>query len=196
MRPVIAVDIDDVLFPFVDGIADYHNDLKGTSLTTDDFFSYNFVEVWGGDNEETERIIQTFLGMDQLHLRPVAGSKEALTQLNRDFDIVLVTARNQIFEVETVAWLRHHFPSLFSHVIFAGNPHDGRPYRPKGVICQELGARLLIDDHPRNLMSAAEYGVEGILFGTKAWSVRPESLEKITACPDWDAVLKHIYDER
>lgn len=194
-RTVIAIDIDDVLFPFVDGIADYRNRLKGTNLTVDDFFSYNFAEVWGGDVAETEETVQSFLGMDHLHLQPVDGAKEALARLSQDFDIVLVTARNQIFEAETVAWLRHHLPTLFSHVIFAGNPHDGRPFRPKGIICQELGARLLIDDHPRNLMSAAEYGVEGILFGTKAWSVQPEFSTSITACADWAAVLKYIYND-
>lgn len=192
-HPVIAIDIDDVLFPFVDGIAEYHNTIKGTNLTVDDFFSYSFAEVWGGDVVETERIVQTFLGMDHVRLQPVDGAKEALGRLSQDFDIVLVTARNQMFQQETEAWLRHHFPALFSHVIFAGNPHDGLPFRPKGVICEELGARLLIDDHPGNLLSAAEHDIEGILFGTKAWSVVPESSTNITPCADWDAVLRCIY---
>lgn len=195
-RPVIAVDIDDVLFPFVDGIAEYHNTLKGTKLTAADFFSYNFVDVWGGDAAEADQIVDDFLAADQLHLQPVPGAKAALSRLGRDFEVVLVTARNQLFETETSAWLRHHLPDLFSQVVFAGNPHDGRPHRPKGVICQELGARLLIDDHPRNLLSVAEHGIEGILFGTKAWSVRPETQVRITPCEDWDAVLKYIYDER
>lgn len=194
-KPVIAVDIDDVLFPFVDGIAAYHNNLKGTNLTVDDFFSYNFVEVWGGEVDETERIVESFLGMDQLHLQPVHGAKEALARLSQDFEVVLVTARNQLFESATSAWLQHHLPELFSQVIFAGNHHDGRPYRPKGVICEELGARLLIDDHPRNLLSVAEHGIDGVLFGTKAWSVRPETPARITPCKDWDAVVSYIYDE-
>lgn len=192
---VIAVDIDDVLFPFIDGIAAYHNTPKGTQLTAEDFFSYNFTEVWGGDPAETDRIVDAFLGTDQLHLQPVPGAKAALARLSQDFDVVLVTARNQLFEAETLAWLHRHLPELFSRVILAGNPHDGRPHRPKGVVCEELGARLLIDDHPRNLMSAAEYGVDGVLFGTKAWSVQPEASAHIAACKDWDATLKYIYDE-
>lgn len=194
-RTVIAVDIDDVLFPFVDGIAEYHNSRKGTNLTVDDFFSYNFADVWGGDVAETEETVQAFLGLNHLHLQPVDGAKEALTRLSQDFDVVLVTARNQVFEEETATWLHHHLPALFSHVIFAGNPHDGLPFRPKGIICQELGARLLIDDHPTNLLSAVEHGIEGILFGTKAWSVQPEASTNITACADWDAVLEYIYND-
>lgn len=194
-KPVIAVDIDDVLFPFVDGVADYHNALKGTRLTVGDFFTYNFAEVWGTDREETEEIVAGFLGADNLELRPVEGAAEALTRLSHDFDIVLVTARNQVFEAETASWLRRHLPDLFQHVIFAGNPHDGRPYRPKGIICQELEAQLLIDDHPTNLLSAAECGVDGVLFGSKAWSVLDAPSARIVPCADWKAVVEYIYHD-
>jgi 5'(3')-deoxyribonucleotidase len=196
-KPVIAVDIDDVLFPFVDGIAAYHNDLKGTTLTAKDFISYNFHEVWGGNQLETDGIIDAFLSRDHLQLLPISGAKEALERLSADFDIFLVTARNELFSDSTSSWLRHHLPGLFQHVFFAGNPHDGRPYQPKGVICQQLGAQLLIDDHPSNLKSAAECGVKGILFGSHAWSVADSQLAKhVTVCADWPAVLGHIYDQR
>lgn len=196
MKPVIAVDIDDVLFPFVDGVADYHNSLRGTTLSADDFFTYNFSQVWGISPEEADDIISSFLGSENLELRPVKGAAEALAQLGRDFDIVLVTARNEIFEKETVQWLRRHLSDLFRHVIFAGNPHDGRPYRAKGVICRELGAQLLIDDHPTNLMSAAECGIDGVLFGSRAWSVLDEPSTRIVPCVDWEAVLEYVYHVR
>jgi 5'(3')-deoxyribonucleotidase len=192
-KPVIAVDIDDVLFPFVDGVAGYHNSLKGTTLTAADFFTYNFSQVWGISPAEADEVIGSFLGNENLELRPVDGAAGALGQLGRDFDIVLVTARNEIFEKETVQWLRCHLPDLFRHVIFAGNPHDGRPYRAKGVICQELGAQLLIDDHPSNLLSAAECGVDGVLFGSKAWSVLDNPSTRITSCVNWEAVLEYVY---
>lgn len=192
-KPVIAVDIDDVLFPFVEGVAEYHNNLKGTQLAVDDFTTYHLNEVWGGTQEETEEIVQAFLSTDHLHLQPQPGVKKALQQLKGDFDVVLVTARNQAFEEPTVTWLRHHLPDLFADVKFAGNPYDGRPYQPKGIVCQELGARLLIDDHPSNLLSAAECGVDGILFGSKAWSVLDESSARIVPCVDWKDVLEYIY---
>lgn len=194
-RPLIAVDIDDVLFPFVPGIATYHNDLKGTTLSPQDFHSYNFMEVWGGDEQETNTIVDNFMMGDNLHLQPVEGAKQALTRLNQDYDIVLVTARNEVFETATVTWLREHLPDLFRHVIFAGNQYDGRPHRTKGSICTELDAQLLIDDHPRNIMSAAECGIDGILFGIHAWSVLDAPNSKVTACRDWSAVLEFIYEQ-
>lgn len=192
-KPVIAVDIDDVLFPLLEGITEYHNTLKGTMLTADDFFTYDFSEVWGTSAEETEQIVSDFLRLDHLQLRPVDGAAAALARLSQDFDVVLVTARNQLFEKETVQWLRGHLPDLFQSVIFAGNPHDGRPYRPKGVICQELNAQLLIDDHPANLLSAAECGVDGVLFGSRSWSVLDQPSARIVPCGDWEAVEEYIY---
>jgi 5'(3')-deoxyribonucleotidase len=194
-RPVIAVDIDDVLFPFVLGMAEYHNHHKGTTLSPEDFTSFNFMDVWGGTQDETNSMIDGFMEADYLRLQPEPGAKEALARLKNDFDVVLVTARNQMFEANTVLWLRHHLPDLFKDVVFAGNPHDGRAYQPKGIICKELGARLLIDDHPLNLMSATECGVEGILFGSKAWSVVDGPYPSIKACPDWPSVIEYIYHE-
>lgn len=194
-RPVIAVDIDDVLFPFVSGIAEYHNDLKGTNLSPKDFTSYNFAEVWGGSESEANDIVDGFVRAENLYLQPVEGAKEALIRLNHDYNVVLVTARNQAFEAATVAWLRRHLPELFQHVVFAGNQYDGRPHRAKGVICNELNAQLLIDDHPRNIASAVECGVDGVLFGTHAWSVLDSSLDSVKACVDWPAVIEYIYHE-
>lgn len=194
-RPVIAVDIDDVLFPFVPGIASYHNHLKGTTLSPEDFHSYNFMEVWGGSEVEANDIVEGFMAAGNLHLRPVEGAKEALTQLSRDYHIVLVTARNQVFESVTVTWLREHLPDLFQHVVFAGNQYDGRPHQTKGVICNGLNAQLLIDDHPRNIASAVECGVDGVLFGRQAWTVLDAPLDSVKVCADWPAVVEYIYHE-
>lgn len=195
-KPLIAVDIDDVLFPFIYGIAEHHNNIKGTTLTLEDFVSYNLNEVWGCSQEEANQIIKGFLSKNYLHLEPVQGAQAGLYRLKKDFKVVLVTARNSVYEPETSRWLQVHLPGLFDELIFSGNIHDGRDYRSKGEICEELGAVLIIDDHPDNILSAAQRGVEGILFGEKAWTVMdelPASLVK--PCKDWDQVERYIYGE-
>lgn len=45
-KPVVAVDIDEVLAHFVPALAEFHNHKFGTDLTADDFHSYSFAEVW------------------------------------------------------------------------------------------------------------------------------------------------------
>jgi 5'(3')-deoxyribonucleotidase len=194
-RPTIAIDIDDVLFPFAPGLAEFHNLKKGTTLTSEDFNDYDFTKVWGGTREETNTIIEDFFESDYIHLSPVDGAKSALEQLNKDFNIVLVTARNEAFKLGTVKWLTARLPQLFNHVMFAGNHHDGRGYRQKGEICYELGASLLIDDHPMNIASAMRYGVGGIVFSDKEWSVLDGLPDSAVHCSDWPAVLEYIYNE-
>lgn len=196
-KPVIVCDIDEVLFPFVKGLIAHHNKQRGTELVEDDFFSYHFQEVWGGTQAETDEIVEGFMESDCLHLLPVEHAKGALDTLKTDFDVVLVTARNGLFAENTTMWLRSHLPELFHDVMFAGNTFDGREYRTKGEICAELGALLIVDDHPDNIRSAAAVGVDGILFGERPWT-----LEAVDAIPDnvvhhknWKQVLDYIYGD-
>lgn len=192
-KPVLVCDIDDVVFPFIPGVADHFNQRYQATLTPEDFVSYNFYEVWGGSQEEANRIIEEFLAEPRLELRPLDGAVEAFGRLKKDFDIVMVTARNGIFESQTSAWLTAHFPELFREAVFAGNPHDGRGYRSKGEICTELGAVLIIDDHPGNIQSAVTQGVDGILFGERQWTMNATLSERTVHCQDWAAVEEYIY---
>lgn len=195
-KPIIAIDIDDVIFPFVNGIATYHNELKGTVLTEDDFFSFDLWDVWGSTEQEAIEIVENFMQSDYMHLVPLAGAKESLERLARDFRIVLITARNGAFSDNTTRWLQYHLSDIFHEVIFAGNHYDGRGYRTKGEICKELGAVLIIDDSPRNILSAAQQNIDGILFGEKAWSVMDElPATLVKSCKDWDQAEEYIYGE-
>lgn len=195
-KPVIVCDIDDVVFPFIDGMVTHYNSHYDAALTAEDYVSFDFTDVWGGTQEEANNIVEEFLNTDMLHLEPKAGVVEAFTKLKQDFDIVMVTARNGVFEENTTLWLRTHLSDLFSHAIFVGNPHDGRPYRSKGEICKELGAVLIIDDHPGNVMSGVEAGTDGVLFGDKSWTVDGAAQHpEVKHCHNWEEVLEFIYGE-
>ncbi|RYG69279.1 hypothetical protein EON64_03110 [archaeon] len=52
-RPIVAVDIDEVLAQFTPTLAEFHNEqYGGITLTVDSFESYEFHRVWGGTVEE------------------------------------------------------------------------------------------------------------------------------------------------
>lgn len=195
-KPVIVCDIDDVVFPFIPGMAAHYNERFGGELTPEDFVSFQLSDVWGGTQEEANSVVESFLGGDTLHLTPLEGVVEAFERLKQDFDIVLVTARNGMFEEKTTVWLRAHLPDLFSQVIFAGNPYHGDGYRSKGDICRELNAVLIIDDYPGNVTSALDHGVEGILYGDKRWTMQGAAEHpEIKHCFNWDEVLEYIYGQ-
>ena len=59
-RPVVAVDLDEVLGRFVKALCTFHNEEYGTELTPDDFSSYRFSEVWGGSDEDATAKVKAF----------------------------------------------------------------------------------------------------------------------------------------
>ena len=54
-KPVLAVDVDEVLAFFIPALAEFHNEAYGGNdlhLTPDSFVSYDFHNIWGGSKEE------------------------------------------------------------------------------------------------------------------------------------------------
>lgn len=47
-KPVLAVDVDEVLAYFIPSLVEFHNESYSTTLSPESFFSYEFHEVWGG----------------------------------------------------------------------------------------------------------------------------------------------------
>lgn len=192
-KPIIAIDIDEVLYPLVPNLADYHNKNYGTTLTVEDFDTYDFNKVWGGDVPSAVDKVYAYLGRDDLHVVPIEGAKEALEELSKGYTLVVVTSRNgQLFGTKTEAWLRQHFPEVFSHVHFAGNHYDGHTFRTKSELCLEIGARLLIDDQPRYVNECAEQGIRSILFGSYGWNSDLTEHQDIVRCKNWSEVVKYV----
>lgn len=55
-KPVLAVDVDEVLAHLIPTLADFHNEhYDGDQLTSDSFKGHEFHKVWGGSREETSR---------------------------------------------------------------------------------------------------------------------------------------------
>lgn len=54
-KPVLAVDVDEVIAFFIPSLAVFHNEVYGgdVPLTAQSFFSYDFCKVWGGSVEDS-----------------------------------------------------------------------------------------------------------------------------------------------
>jgi 5'(3')-deoxyribonucleotidase len=188
----IAVDVDDVLFPFVPEIMAHYNGLRGAAFRLEDFSKYHFSEVWGISEEDANGVIASYLAKDVVHLSPVPGAQEALARLAEDFRLIVVTARNGVYEQPTRKWLDMHFGNLIEDAIFAGNPYDCEVYREKGEVCVDLGAALLIDDSPNNLQSALEHEVDALLFGAHQWNQVHSLPATVPRCATWPEVVDYI----
>lgn len=146
---LIAVDIDQVLADMVTGIAKFHNERYGTSLTKESFHSFHFWKVWGGTEEEMVEKMHQFYGTSYFKdLLPLPGAVEGIEALSRSYELTIATARPHYLEADTRAWLERHFQGRFSGIHFTNaHANDGTPASSKLEICARLGAACLIDDY-------------------------------------------------
>ncbi|KAG0307338.1 hypothetical protein BGZ98_000513 [Dissophora globulifera] len=200
-RKVIAVDLDEVLARTSLAIAEFHNDTYGTSLTMEDFVSYDYTKIWGGTREES--IVKWRLFFDSpyfLKVEPVEGSLETLKLLkSRRYSLVIVTARQQFVADLTKKFVDRHFPGIFESIYFANHyltEQEKMTFvsKPKSVICRDVHAELLIDDSLENAAEVARAGIPVLLFdlqGAYKWNKLEDGQqlpEKVTRVQSWKEV--------
>lgn len=194
-RLEIAVDKDDVLVDFVEGLNEFHNGKYGTKLCYDDYFSYDFSKVWGCSREEASSRIEEFYLTDLFYeLKPVPGAKAGIKSLSEFSNISIVTSRAETLAEPTHASLAYHFSEIdfTSRVHFANTHHPELLRRTKSEICLGLGVSLIIDDSLGHVYDASAAGIRSILF-RRPWNIEAsdnELFEKgITPVKSWDEIL-------
>ncbi|CDO70228.1 hypothetical protein BN946_scf184942.g28 [Trametes cinnabarina] len=158
-RPVIAVDMDDVL-----------------SQT-------NEVNPYWGNPDETVEKVEQFWKTDYIDKAPpVPGALDALTKLkNMGYRLVVVTARQPRELDRSLAWLERNFPGIFETMICTGqsmetltDEHELVTKLSKADVCRKLKAKFLVDDSAENAVKCVttEPQVPVLLFGGYAWNQR------------------------
>lgn len=196
-RQLIAVDIDDVVADSTEALRLSVNKRYGANLQPEDYVLPDDGNYWGyyervwarhGLHMANYDELHEDMAIDQSHITLVPGVEQALKQLSRAFDVILVTSRDQSWEKATVAWLDDHLAGLYHDVHFAGRANHHA--QTKGKLCRRLGVSVLIDDNPEHCRSAIEHGVDAILFGSFGWHNRKRL--GLTVCKDWAEVLRYF----
>eukprot|EP00043_Microstomoeca_roanoka_P017850 m.187622 g.187622 ORF g.187622 m.187622 type:complete len:222 (+) comp16714_c6_seq4:50-715(+) len=195
-RPVIAVDLDEVLGYFVEALCEFHNQVYNTSYTPESFFSYTFQDVWGGSKEESQRKVNEFLESSffQRGLRLVPGAKEALAKLAEKFDLCIVTSRQHSIATETHQWVESHFPNTFKSILFGNHWGEHGERKTKPEMCMAINASVLIDDALHYAKECAGHMKQVLLFGEYAWNKADdqELSEGITRVRDWTEAVQEL----
>lgn len=173
-RPVVAVDVDEVLGQFVPQLCAFHNGTYGTSVTPEHFKCYNFNEVWGGTREQADTKMRRFFqspyfleGVTGHGLPVVEGAAEVLRRHSRSFELHIVTSRQDVLQEHTRAWVQKHYPDIFTE----SNFHFGNHFSSQGTVrskpdlCRAIDAVLIIDDNMRYATECAAAGIRTCLFG-------------------------------
>ena len=171
-KEVLALDIDDVLYPCSTRICEYHNEFYGTLLSPSDFNVVNLHVTFGCSPEEERIRMEIFEHQGHTEIgEPLKGSVEAVRLLGESYDLVVVTSRPITTKIPTLKWLNIHFPNAFKEVRICGNHHgSSADFVPKPIACKQLGAVAIVDDQLRHTLACAEEGIQAILFGNYGWN--------------------------
>lgn len=199
-KRIIAVDVDDVLFPTNDGIRNFVNTHYEANLSHEDhtqpgeYIGY-FERVWGVDHETAETWYRSFIESGALtQMQPIEGAIEVLAELEKNYELVVISARHEEQVEMTHQWLVAHFPSVFKDVRFISGWYHGRKIS-KGDVCKEIGATYLIDDHTEHCLQAENAGTKALLFGEYGWS-KNDTANTLTRVKDWSEVKKYFNEQR
>lgn len=192
-KETIAVDVDEVLFPFLDEFLKDYNARYSTSILKESFLTYDLCKPLGIDAAATVTTIHAFHEMlESQKVEPLEKSKESVLRLASHANLAIVTARHPQFKDSTVDWLKEHYGDSFTSVTHIGYAPIMEKPITKAEICKEIGAIAMIDDSPGHIRQCAESGIEGILFGDYPWNQVDSLPPNAVRCPSWPNVLEHF----
>jgi uncharacterized HAD superfamily protein len=189
-RPVLAVDIDEVLCPFADRLFAAYNQSRGTSLSSQDMRRYHYNDAMMIEYVEAQRFVDAFHTQPERHGAPIPGAVQALEQLSQEYDIVIVTSRPPRHVEYTSAWLRRYFGGLITAVYFANYWQEDLPKSSKADLCRRLGVDVLVDDHLDYVSECAGVGIRCLLFGDYSWNRAVALPAGVRRVRDWNAAVK------
>jgi 5'(3')-deoxyribonucleotidase len=197
-KPIVAVDIDEVLAAQAESFVEFSNKRWNTNLKVEDYHEH-WAELWQIDEAENERRSREVVAPGNFEkLRLIAGAKEALQKLAKDYKLIVVTSRRIVIEAETREWLDKNFPGLFYKVEFAGiwdRMAEDRMKMTKTEHLRRLKVDYFIDDQPRHCLPAAEAGITSLLFGDYKWNRGLKLPKNVVWVKNWQEVLDYFSEK-
>lgn len=189
MAERIAVDMDEVQFPFLDKFTNWHNEKYGTHVELADFTTYEFEDVLEVDTPTVIERVYAFHEVDDTSVLPLSGAKDALAELAGSFCLSSVTARHPQLEESTKRWTVGKGLSI-DKVYAIGRPPAVEVPRTKAEVCQEIGAVALVDDSPKHVADCLDAGIDAVLNGD--YPRNQEASSGMTRCRNWSEVVDRI----
>lgn len=199
-KPIIAVDIDDVLAAFAKGFTDFSNKKWSTNLVPDDY-NEHWAVVWEVDEEEAKKrgdVIHQNASQIIIGLSHDQSARQVLERLAQSYKLVVVTSRRTAIQKDTLEWINKHFEGIFREIHFAGIWDDlekdleSRLKATKADVVKQIGADYLVDDQPKHCIAAAEAGITSLLFGDYRWNRNIKLLPNMARAKNWQEVLEYF----
>ncbi len=196
-RPIIAVDVDDVLSLSAKGFSEYSNKRWGGSTRPEDY-TEEWAVFWKLPLNEAIIRAEEFSGSDAVYFyEHFEESLPVLEASRRSYDLVIVTSRRSELKGHTDRWLEERFPGIFTAVHYAGiwdtDEHvSNKLKQTKTEVCRQLGASYLIDDQTKHCIAAQGAGLQALLFGDYAWNQSEAVSPDIVRVSGWQEVKEYF----
>jgi len=194
-KPLIAIDVDDVLAVHAQEFVNYSNKKWGTNLKVGDYHDH-WAEIWQVDWDETQRRLHGYLNAGQFaKYKTVNDADIALKKLKKRYKLAVLTARQQSLAEDTKAWIAKHFMDTFDEIHFAGVwdlSLKEAVNRDKTAVAQQIGAEYLIEDQLKYALPVAKAGIEVLLFGDYPWNQADRLPKGVTRVKNWQEVLEYF----
>lgn len=195
-KPIIAIDIDDVLADYAAGFVAFSNARWGTNLTVDDYDEH-WAKLWQVDIDEIAR--RADILHDERMIAGIAHREEALPVLEKlsdKYKLIIITSRRIQGKDDTIQWITKHYPMFdVKDINFAGFwdtiTHEAI-HKTKGELAAGLGVAYVIDDQLKHCKSAAELGISALLFGNYGWNKADSLPEGVTRVASWRDVGEYF----
>jgi uncharacterized HAD superfamily protein len=173
-KPVLSCDADGVCINYFGRFIEYFNALHGTFHRAEDCTDHN---IHVGLNLGLDKI-QKIINSDEHRYEvlskaePVDGFVEHMKQIQKEFEVVIVTARRKNIDEPTKEWfMQHGFDFEIIHAIGSGNQFGTQTGKAKYQIAEELGAMFHIDDNAPEIERWASSKVAPICY-SQPWNAR------------------------
>jgi len=163
MSRVIAVDIDEVLVPFLPALGRFYTRKTNIKTKFPQKYSYHYAPLFNiTENESSELVREFYESSFHANLRPIKNSKEIILNLSENNTIVAVTGRQSYARDPTEKLLENIFKDCISDIIYCDHFTDKSV--SKGDVCKNINAQLLIDDNKQACLDCLSMSIPAINF--------------------------------
>ena len=188
----IAIDVDDVLANHAEAFIVFSNKNYGTNITLDGYNDH-WSNIWTDvDEDEVYRRAMEFLTIESVYnFEPKEGALEVLKELSKTSELFIVTARPSHLTEVTEKWVEKHFSGIFNgiHMVPIWEPNNTVT---KADICNQIGAKYLVDDNVEHCNIANDGGMQSVIFGDYMWNKPLVINSNVAKCKNWSDVAEYF----
>ena len=181
----IAIDIDEVLCPFLHPMAKRYNRVPPKCE-----HMYDYSSAYGITPEESKIMVSSFYNTKTFReLKPIKESQNYIRRLRNDgYILYAMTGRQSEARDSTEWWLDKHFPHMFHDLIITNSYTDYEI--SKSLLCMSLDISVIVDDNFKTCINCSDRGVEAINYigdPKYKWCI-----DSPMAARNWEEVYKKI----